>query len=116
MFIRDKDFDPFAFRINDKSLPEQVNDYQPRQLGKKKTFDYGEVPEEKHREALIATFSTSEALPYGVMIERLQACYADIGCKCGTVKIKNLKKFLANKRMIIQGDDKLYRYNPEFYF
>jgi hypothetical protein len=116
MFIRDKDFEPFAFRINSESLPEQVENYQPQPLTKKKAFDYSEVLEEKHREALSATFATDEALPYGVLIDRLQACYADIGCKCGKGKTKNLKLFLANKRMIIQGDDKLYRYNPNFYY
>lgn len=116
MFIRDRDFDPFAFRINDRSLPEQVENYQSRQPVKKKAFDYTEVPEEKHREALEAVFSNSEALPYGQLIERLHSCYADVGCKCGKVKIKSLKMFLANKRMIIQGEDKLYRYNPKFYY
>ena len=116
MFIRDKDFEPFAFRINNESLPEEVENYQPQQSGKKKGFDYSEVSEEKHREALLAIFSPDEALPYGTLIELLQACYADIGCKCGKVKTKALKVFLENKRMIVQGDDKLYRYNPKFYY
>lgn len=116
MFIRDKDFEPFAFRINENSLPEKVENYQPQQPGKKKGFDYSEVSEEKHREALTATFKDNETLPYGTLIEYLQACYADIGCKCGRVKIKALKVFLENKRMIVQGDDKLYRYNPGFYY
>jgi hypothetical protein len=109
MFIRDKDFDPFAFRINDKSLPEQVENYQPKQSGKKKAFDYQEVVEGKHREALTAVFSDEEALPYGNLIERLRSCYAAVGCDCGIGKAKKLKLFLANKRMIIQGDI----YSPE---
>ena len=36
MHIRDREFDPFAFRINDNALPEIVDDYvfqqpKPRQ-------------------------------------------------------------------------------------
>ena len=31
MHIRDRDFEPFAFRINADALPELVEDYQPRQ-------------------------------------------------------------------------------------
>ena len=116
MFIRDRDFDPFAFRINDRSLPEQVENYQHRQLEKKKAFDYAEVSEEKHREALEAVFSTREAMPYGQLIECLRSCYAVVGCECGIGKAKKLKLFLTNKRMIIQGEDKLYRYNPDFYY
>ncbi len=116
MFIRDKDFEPFAFRINENSLPEQVDNYHPPQAGRKKAFDYKEVSEEKHREALEAVFSADEALSYGSLIERLRSCYAAVGCECGIGKTKKLKLFLTNKRMIVQGDDKLYHYNSEFYY
>ncbi len=50
--IRDIDFEPFAFRINENALPELVEDYQPKQNISQKGFDYQEVAEEKHREAL----------------------------------------------------------------
>lgn len=116
MFTRDRDFDPFAFRINENSLPELIENYQLQPIAKKKAFGYTEVPEEKHREALIAVFSDNEAIPYGVLIERLHSCYATAGYECGIGKTKNLKKFLINKRMIVQGEDKLYRYNPDFYY
>jgi hypothetical protein len=116
MFIRDRDFEPFAFRINENSLPESVENYQPQPPAKKKAFGYAEVPEEKHREALAAVFSDDEAIPYGILIERLHSCYAAASYECGIGKTKNLKKFLINKRMIVQGEDKLYRYNPDFYY
>lgn len=116
MFIRDKDFDPFAFRINESGLPEQVENYQPQQSGKKKAFDYTEASEEKHREALEAVFSVGEALSYGSLIERLRSCYSAVGCEYGIGKTKKLKLFLTNKRMIEQGEDKLYRYNQNFYY
>ena len=51
MHIRDRDFGPFAFRINADALPEQVEDYQPRQTTATKSFDYAEVCEAQHREA-----------------------------------------------------------------
>jgi hypothetical protein len=116
MFIRDKDFEPFAFRINGNGLPERLENYQPQQSVKKKAFDYKEVSEEKHREALEAVFSVGDALTYGNLIERLRFCYSAVGCECGIGKAKKLKLFLANKRMIIQGDGKFYRYNRDFYY
>lgn len=116
MFIRDKDFEPFAFRINENSLPELVENYQPQSLTKRKAFDYKEVSEEKHREALEAVFSIGDALSYGSLIEQLRSCYTAIGCECGIGKAKKLKQFLTNKRMVVQGDDKLYRYNRDFYY
>jgi hypothetical protein len=30
MFIRDREFEPFAFRINEDRLPKLVEDYQPK--------------------------------------------------------------------------------------
>lgn len=116
MFIRDRDFEPFAFRINSDSLPELVENYQPQPLAKRKAFDYKEVPEERHREALKAVFSISDALSYGSLIEQLRSCYSAIGCECGIGKTKKLKQFLTNKQMVIQGEDKLYRYNKDFYY
>lgn len=116
MFIRDRDFEPFAFRINEHSLPELVENYEPQQSVKQKAFDYTEVSEEKHREALSAVFSIGDALSYTTLIKRLQSCYSTVGCKCGINKAKKLKTFLTNKRMVIQGEDKLYHYNPEFYY
>lgn len=116
MFIRDNDFAPFAFRINESGLPEQVENYQPQKSGKKKAFDYKEVSEEKHREALEAVFSVGDALTYSCLIERLRTCYSAVGCECGIGKTKKLKLFLTNKRMIEQGENKLYRYNQNFYY
>ena len=48
MHIRDRDFEPFAFRINADALPELVEDYQPRPATATKSFDYAEVSEAKH--------------------------------------------------------------------
>lgn len=116
MFIRDRDFEPFAFRINVESLPEVVENYQPQHLTKRKAFDYKEVSEERHREALEAVFSIGDALTYGNLIEQLRTCYSAIGCECGIGKAKKLKQFLTNKRMVVQSEDKLYRYNKDFYY
>jgi hypothetical protein len=72
MFIRDRDFEPFAFRINKDSLPELIENYQHKQSEKKQSFDYKEVSEEKHREALQSVFSAGDNLAYGTLIERLK--------------------------------------------
>jgi hypothetical protein len=116
MFIRDRDFEPFAFRINSYSLPELVENYQPKPSEKKQSFDYKEVSEEKHREALESVFSVGDNLSYGTLIERLKLCYSATGYEFGNSKTKQLKQFLCNKRMVVQGEDKRYRYNPDFYY
>lgn len=115
MHIRDLDFEPFAFRINDDALPELVENYQPRQSGAAKSFDYAEVCEAKHREALELLFSEADRVSYSLLIGKLQIGYAAIGHSFGINKAKQLKVFLENKRMIVK-EEKFYRYNPDFHY
>ena len=115
MHIRDRDFEPFAFRINADALPELVEDYRPQPTTAAKSFDYAEVSEAKHREALELLFSEADKVSYSSLIGRLQSSYAAIGHSFGINKAKQLKVFLENKRMIVK-EDKFYRYNPEFHY
>jgi hypothetical protein len=115
MHIRDRDFEPFAFRINADALPELVEDYQPRPATATKSFDYAEVSEAKHREALQHLFSEADRVSYSSLIGKLQNSYAAIGHSFGINKAKQLKVFLENKRMILK-EEKFYRYNPDFHY
>lgn len=115
MYIRDIDFNPFAFRINSIGLPEPVDDYQPKQATSQKGFDYLEVPEARHQEALENLFADAELISYSSLIDKLQKSYAQVGYSFGVNKAKLLKVFLENKRMILK-DDKSYRFNPDFHF
>ncbi|WP_419716335.1 AAA family ATPase [Elizabethkingia anophelis] len=115
MHIRDKDFEPFAFRINENSLPEFIEDYEHQKTGNSKGFDYAEVSEQKHRDALESLFSVSPLVSYSSLIEKLQTSYAEAGHAFGINKAKKLKTFLENKRMILK-EDKFYRFNPDFYY
>lgn len=115
MHIRDIDFDAFAFRINNESLPEPVEGYEPKQSGAAKGFDYAEVSEVKHREALQLLFSEAELVSYASLIQKLRNSYSAVGYTFGISKAKNLKVFLENKRMILK-EGKHYRYNPDFHY
>ena len=97
------------------ALPEPVKDYQFRPTTAAKSFDYAEVCEAKHREALELLFSEADRVSYSSLIGRLQSSYASIGHSFGINKAKQLKVFLENKRMIVK-EDKFYRYNPEFHY
>ncbi len=49
MHIRDKDFEPFAFRINDSALPEIAEDYIFEQPPKQdRSFPLTELTELQH--------------------------------------------------------------------
>ncbi len=115
MHIRDRDFTPFAFRINDDALPEVVRDYTFDQPRKDRTFPLNELSEQEHRQALEAAFGNNVIQGYPNIIAALKTGYASIGYERGRNKLVDLRKFLENKRMIIP-EGKGWRYNPDFVF
>ena len=114
LIVRDKEFDSFAFQINDDELPEILYDFS-ESAKRSKTFDYFEVSEERHREALTKLFQENKIVSYSVLVDLLQKYYSELGYTFGVNKAKNLKSFLENKRMILK-DGKNYIFNEEFYY
>ena len=117
---RDREFEPFAFRVNDDSLPELVESYQPqkRQPGRppKEPFDpYKEIPEDSHRSALNAAFEDGNISGYNGYLERLKESYGRQGIKLGYNKAVELAKFLCNKRMVVK-EGKEYKFNRDFHY
>ena len=113
--IRTREFEKFAFRINDMGLPELIDDYENKEIRSKKGVGFIEILEKSHREALLKAFSEKEELNYGALIISLKSAYESIGYTYGRNKITDLKVFLINKRMILKVG-KLYKYNSEFYY
>ena len=118
--IRDRDFEPFAFRINEDVLPELVESYlsKEKKLGRptKEPFDpYKEISEEVHNSALDAAFASGNIGNYDDYLERLREGYGMQGVKLGHNKAVKVATFLANKRMVIK-EGKHYRLNPERHY
>lgn len=115
--IRAIDFQPFAFRIDDGALPELVQDYIfEERKNKSQHYNYSELKEEQHRQALEATFSDVKSYGYNELMKALKHGYATIGCAYGDNKIGLLKKFLENKQMILKDAARKYKFNPEFHY
>ena len=105
LYVRAIDFAPFGFRINEQSLPELVEDYEPKESHagrpKKEPFDpYKEIPEDAHRRALSNAFADGVVSKYENLIPALQAAYEAEGFRLNYNKAVVLAKFLKNKRMI----------------
>jgi len=114
--IRAIDFHPFAFRINDDALPELVEEYSFDKTKKESQyFDYSELSDDQHKQALETAFPEAEQYGYSDLIKALKRGYAAIGCVYGDNRLTKLKTFLENKRMILKVDKK-YRFNPKYHF
>lgn len=114
-FIRDIDFEPFTFFIDD-GLPVLDESFDMTRITSRKGFDYQELSEDNHREVLQDIFADGEiTCTYDDFVRRLRGAYLAKGFNFGINKAKQLKTFLENKRMVIKND-KTYRFNPEFYY
>lgn len=115
--IRDREFEPFAFRINSETLPELVEPYQPRKRGAgrpaKGPFDPArDIPEDVHRAALDAVFAEGSIGSYREYQERLKEGYERQGVKFGGNHATKVAAFLREQQMVIR-EDNVYRLNPD---
>lgn len=118
--IRDREFEPFAFRINEEALPELVEPYlhKEKKIGRptKAPFDpYKEISESVHRAALDAAFANGNISSYDEYLERLKEGYGLQNVKLGHNKAVKVATFLGNKRMVIK-EGKEYKVNPEYHY
>ena len=121
MHIRAMDFEPFAFRINERALPELMEDYQTeaktpgRPQGEK--FDaYKDISERQHRIALEAAFSLQDEYGYKELGKALKESYALVGVPLSDNKLVKLITVLKSKRMIVQEKGRKYMYEPDFHY
>lgn len=118
--IRDREFEPFAFRINEEAMPEPVESYLPKEkkTGRpaKEPFDPDkEIPKNVHRPALDAAFANGNIGNYDDYIKRLKEGYGLQGIKLGYNKAVKVATFLSDERMVIK-EGKDYAFNPEYHY
>lgn len=118
--IRDREFEPFAFCINEAALPELVDSYHPKEKKQgwppKKDFDsYTDITEMEHRAGLDATFAQGDIAGYDDLLEQVKKGYRSQGIKIGHNKAVKVIRFLRNKRMIINVGKK-YIINPDYHY
>ena len=109
MHIREREFQPFAFRINRDALPELVEDYAFTQERKPTTEA---ITDAQHAKALEIAFENGPIVGYGLLIKSLRQGYAEIGFKRGRNICIELNKYLMGRGVIIKKD-KVYAYLPE---
>ena len=117
VLTRAQTFPTFAFCINDHILPELVEDYvsEPKKAGRptKKEFDpYFDITKEQHETALERIFPTMfDEFNYEELQNRLVEELRTILGSFNKNKAAAEITFLRNKRMVVQDNGKLYRYN-----
>ena len=111
MHIRDKDFSPFAFRIDENGLPEEVSDYSfDQHVPKKIKNSYTDLTEAQHRSALEYAFDGKPIKGFDNMIEALIKGYAAIGFERKRSITIQLLQYLQEDLKMIVKQGKCYHY------
>lgn len=106
--IRSRPFDKFAFRLTEQTdgicLPE-VDATYVEDTKTAKHFSYQELTDEQHREALKEALPQGSTQSYGDLIPRLRSAYYVVTShEYGQTKLKELLRFLLNKRMVVKDE------------
>ncbi|MDR1919023.1 MAG: AAA family ATPase [Tannerellaceae bacterium] len=112
MHIRDIEFEPFAFRINEEALPCLVDGYSPKRKAQPRGCSFDTLTEAEHARALAAAFEGREIRGHETLIEALQKGYASVGFERGRNITLDLKKYLMN-RQVISRQGKEFHYHEE---
>ena len=111
MQIRDKDFAPFAFRINEESLPEMVDNYHSeRSIKSISSMGIEQLSIEQHKEALENAFQGKPIKGYESVISALIKGYAGIGYIRKRSAVAKILSFLLSDAQLIVKQDKVYYY------
>lgn len=104
---RDREFEPFAFRVDDRGLPVLVDGYvfTPSGGTRPEKFDpYRDITEGQHKEALDKIFVGGRQLSRKELEDEIKNVYSQVFMPIGDNKVTALITFLSNKRLILHSD------------
>jgi hypothetical protein len=107
--IRDKEFSPFYFTINQSGLPELTTAHDlegTNDSGKNNSFKNLSI--EQHKTALAEAFNTEEIVGYSNILAALTRGYSCIGYNRKRTAISKLLLYLQEDLELIQRHDKTY--------
>ena len=116
--VRDREFRPFAFSINEEGLPVLAEGYEPAPLPPRVTFDYQSMTEEMHRAALDIAFNgISDPIGYNELLHQLMVGYSSsLGFSRSRTIIAKLKQFLIKNDILRKVPGRKYVYNRDFHY
>lgn len=101
--IRDKEFKPFAFRINGEGIPEPTKNYTIENGSVKRGhITIADITMEQHRDALLIAFEGKAISGYENVLTALNQGYAKVGFSRGRTTMYKLFATLVEKGMLVK--------------
>ena len=100
-YCRDKDFPPFAFKINEMGIPYVLNDWHPSKEGKRTQSPF-DIPKDSHVKILKEVFQRKPKPTYKDIWQEIKYSFQEYGISGGDNKAKEWAKYYENQGMIIK--------------
>lgn len=114
MHIRDKDFTPFAFQVNENGLPETAQDYSFDDAPRRNVrTSFKELPPDLHHKALAATFNGKPIRGFENTVQALCEGYASVGFTRGRSVMVKLLQYLTDDLKLVTRRDKCFYYGKD---
>ena len=112
LHIREKEFKPFAFTVDENGLPviSEGHSFDGTPKSKGRT-GFTELSVEQHREALSSAFGDKPIKGFENMLQALMASYEAIGFKRGRNVMVKLLLYLTDNLKLIVKRDKMFYYD-----
>lgn len=113
MHIREREFKPFAFKVNDEGLPEltEMPTITKDDKNRSSRFTFQDISTELHCEALSAAFKGKPIKGFNNVVDELAMAYADNGFKRGRSVVIQMLKYLINDLKLVIKRDNVYYYD-----
>lgn len=112
LHIREKEFKPFVFTVEESGLPVIADNYVCSDTPKpKQRTSYMDLTIEQHREALSAAFGDKPIRGFDNTLQALMPAYEAIGFKRGRSIMVKLLQYLTDNLKLIIKRDKLFYYD-----
>lgn len=114
-YSRDIDFEPFAFEINEFSLPQIQTDWIKSKGEKKKSIIPDTINLDKHRSVLATVFCSSDKLSYANFCIEIKTAFAGLEIEFGDNKAKQFATYYKQNKFVIcegKGNKTMYKLTP----
>ncbi len=114
LFLRDKDFKTFSFKVDDDGLPTDAYDYHGSAENKVRPKTFSDLTNEEHLEALDVAFRHTTIKGYKATIDALIDGYSSIGITRKPTTMSRHLKYLINKGTVVTTDKGTYCLKRDF--
>lgn len=102
-YCREKDFEPFAFKVDEKGHPAIMDEWLPSESGGKRKLTPYDIPPETHRDLLSQIFKDNEKITYGELYKLIKNMYAKHAIDFGDTKAKDILTYYKQEGLISGG-------------